>query len=53
MVQETAATELLRVEREDGGTNISDLVTNVIHGQKRMKLRVGAYFKDQGARSKK
>ena len=53
MVQETAAAELLRVKREDGVTNISDLVTNVIRGQKRMRLRVGAYFKKHGARSKK
>ena len=52
MVQETAAAELLRVKKEDGVTNISDLVTNVIRGQKRMRLRVGAYFKKQEVRSK-
>jgi hypothetical protein len=53
MVQETAEAETLRVEKEDGVTNTSDLVMNVIHGQKTMRLRVGAYFKKQGARSKK
>ena len=38
VVREAAAANILRVGKEDGETNISDLLTKVVRGQKRWDL---------------
>jgi hypothetical protein len=37
-VREAAAADILRVGKEDGETNISDLLTKVIHGKRQWDL---------------
>jgi hypothetical protein len=43
-VREAAAADILRVGKEDGETNISDLLTKVIHGQRRWDLCWGLFW---------
>ena len=45
-VQEAAAAGILRVEKEDGETNTSDILTKVIRGQKRWDLCWGILIQE-------